>query len=747
MKLLRQALATGLVGGAAWGALEAALGLAQHLLPPLLEYGLAPPLAAADALSVLVLAAVDYALVVTLFTLAAAPLAARLGAWNERQLAAPRALVAGAVFVNLYWWTKPWWASSWGLPFHHPVRLAQAAGWALLAAGVAWVTVREPRHPAPWKGRLALLLLALAAAGLLAELGAPSRSSAMGAAGEGGFLSRLAERIGRVPPEERVADVLGWGSAGLLLAWAALRPGLWSVPRPRTLATVLALLVLGGGAAWLREERLAAASGRPPPPAGAPNVLLVVNDALRADHLGCYGNRRDPPVSPRTDALAAEGVLFERAVTQAPYTWTSFGSFLTGKYPRHHGLLNMLPNQRLDPRTNRTVAQALAEAGWITGAFMTGTLSNNSGLLEGFDTYFEAMVGHDPVNRASKWSILRSRLLLRRLRNKARQALDPRLVNTMALDWIGEQAQRPFFAMVHYYATHTPYDPPEPYDRLYDPDYAGVFHPFTQSHGVAILRARREQPAREVFGERDRVHLEALYDGGVAFQDEMLGALLDRLEETGVAERTLVIVTSDHGEELHDHGVFEHDWMFNTNLLVPLVLRLPGRAHAGTRVSWPVELLDLPPTILDLAGLPGALATPEDPRAAAVQGRSLLPDCAGTPPPAPERWAFSENNRYVAMQDERCKIVWNRFDPGAVPRVFDLQSDPREHAPLSPGEAPAPCTGLLERLLAWDATMPSLAELATFAEDPDLKRRLEQLGYTGPNETTEESLLEEDPGR
>jgi arylsulfatase A-like enzyme len=744
LKLLRQALATGLVGGAAWGALEAGLGLAQDSLPPLLERGLLLPTSAVDALSVCVLAAAGDALVGALFTLLAAPVIALACAWDERQLAAPRALVTGAVFVNLYWWTKPWWAFSWGLPFHHPARLVQSVGWLAVAAGLAWVTVRDARRPVPWRRLVASGLLGLGVLVGVLDLVVAVRAAGVESAGLGPW-ERLVARLDHVPVEERLRTLLGWGGAGALLALAVLRAGWWSVPRKGTLAVVLVVLVAGGGAAFLNDRRLTEVAGRPAPAGRPPNVLLVINDALRADRLGCYGNRRDPPVSPRTDALAAEGVVFEHAVTQAPFTWTSFGSFLTGKYPRHHGLLNMLPNQRLDPKSNRTVAAALADAGYVTGAFMTGTLSNNSGLLAGFDTYFEAIVGHDPVSRASKWSIVRSDLLLRRLRNKLRQALDPRLVNTMALDWIGAHADRPFFAMVHYYATHTPYDPPAPYDRLYDPDYDGPFHPFTQSHGVAVLRALKEQPPRTIFTPRDLQHLEALYDGGVAFQDEMLGALLDRLDALGVGDDTLVIVTSDHGEELFDHGVFEHDWMFNTNLIVPLVVRLPGNAHAGTRVTWPVELIDLPPTILAAAGH-GTLATPEDPQAADVSGRSLLPDCAGEPPPPAELFAFSENNRYAAVQDAHGKLIWNRFDPEKHPRVFDLRADPHEQAQLSPEAAEAACPGLLERLLAWDAAMPPLELLQTFPQDAALDERLRQLGYTGANETLEEALPAGGPG-
>jgi len=222
----------------------------------------------------------------------------------------------------------------------------------------------------------------------------------------------------------------------------------------------------------------------------------------------------------------------------------------------------------------------------------------------------------------------------------------------------------------------------------------------------------------------------------VAFADEMVGALLDRLDRLGIADNTLVIVTADHGEELFDHGVFEHDWMFNTNLLVPLVMRLPGGACAGTRVDCPVELIDLPSTILAVTGH-GSLATPEDPGASAVAGRSLLPDCHGTHPSEDQRWVFSENNRYIAMQDGRSKIIVNRVETDLPPRVFDLRADPHEMAPLHDD---ALTRDLLARLAAWNLTQPSLERSQHYEDDPEMQRRLTQTGYLGPNENEEESL-------
>lgn len=662
MSVVRQALASGLVLGALWGAIEALAVLFLPWQARCVDMRRVVPFDLVQAGAAALLAACRYVPPVLLATLLLAPvmtLLERRRPADQPSLAGPRSALALVVFAHLYWWTKPLWAFSWGLPFHHPKRLLLSAAWAALAAGVALLLVR---------------------------------------------------------------------------------PGRFGAPGPRTVKLTLLVLVLGGAWAGLRERQLvggepAAWQGERPP-----NVLLVVVDALRADRLGTYGYERTPPVSPRVDALAAEGVVFENTIVQAPFTWTSFGSMLTGKYPRRHGLIKMSPDQRLDPKSNRTLARALDEAGYATGAFLTGTLSNNSGLLDGFDTYFETIVGHEPVNRHSKWSVVRSRLLLSVLWNKLRQALDERLVNTEALSWISAHAGEPFFALVHYYSTHTPYDPPAPWDQLYDPGYEGRWHPFLQSHGVWIMKQQQngvcELDGQTVWqcGHFDPVadvkHVNALYDGGVAFADDMFGDLLDLLEAKGIADNTLVIFTSDHGEELFDHGIFEHDWMFNTNLQIPLVMRFPQRRFAGARVSWPVEEIDIPSTVLEVTGV-GTLDEPDGGPRSGPDGRSLLPDAAGTAPPEAELWAASENVRYLALQDGKRKIISNRFVPGSL-RVFDLVADPGEHHPLDLTD-PAHrivLRELLTQLEAYDASQPAVSELKAGTISVETARQLASLGYT-----------------
>lgn len=546
-------------------------------------------------------------------------------------------------------------------------------------------------------------------------------------------------------------------AVALLFGWALSREGRGlRAPRRGAGLLALALLALGGGWAWQREASLRAPVLEAPP-AGSPNVVFIVVDALRADRLGVYGHEREPAISPRVDALAAQGVVFDKAWAQAPFTWTSFGSFLTGKYPREHGLIKMSPDLALDPQRNRTVALALQEAGYATGAFMTGTLSNSSGLLHGFDTYFETNVGHEAVHRRSKWSVVRSRMLLFIFWNKLRQALDPEIVNTEAERWIRAHAERPFFALIHYYSTHTPFAPLDEH-RVYADGPESPWSVWEQSWATEFQKSQKEGACR-VGGcgkppwtcghfdpERDVPRIRALYDGGVHWADAMTGEILDLLDELDLADDTLVVFSSDHGEELYDHAVFEHDWMFETNLHVPLVMRLPGREHAGTRVSWPVEMIDIPATILAVTGV-GRLEEgggANEPRPLPM--RSLLPDMAGVEPTAAERIMIAENVRYLAVSDGKLKLVANRFageerftrSDGA--RLFDHATDPDELHPLWPDDAgfAVASAGLREALEAHDARMPRAVfrsgKVASEDERANIKA-LVALGYLGVDDS------------
>jgi arylsulfatase len=530
----------------------------------------------------------------------------------------------------------------------------------------------------------------------------------------------------------RLAATAVFAAVAFLLALVIVK-AVWrkETVRPTAPLVFLLLALTGSAVFFVREDSIAL--GPPPPDDGKKrlNVVLIVPDALRADHLGCYGYEAyERPVSPFIDGLAEEAVVFEKAVTQAPYTWTSFGSFLTGKFPRKHGLIKMDPTQRLDLQDNVTMAEIMSDDGYLCGAFMMGAISIGNGLLQGFDIYFEAVIGHDPASVHSKWSIFRSDLTLMHLYNKLKQARDPALVNTLAREFIKEHRDRPFFLMVHYFATHTPYDPPEPYKSMYDPDYEGKFDIFTQKHNFAVMDGRLEM------SDRDLQRIRALYDGGVTFTDQMVSELYATLEEEGLLDDTLLILTSDHGEELYDHMVFEHDWMYNTNLRVPLIIRFPGAAHGGTRVSTPVGLIDLLPTVMDVAGVGASDEVKKE-----IDGRSLRGLLDGSSAYASGTvYQFDENNRYLAVEDGKFKLIRYRWPDKEEPdRLFDLVADPYETANVK-DRFPREYERLARVLEEHDASMPT--NMKTYEEDPELYKRLFELGYIQGNSPLLEGEIE-----
>lgn len=500
-----------------------------------------------------------------------------------------------------------------------------------------------------------------------------------------------------------------------------------------------------------------------------PNVLIFVVDALRSDVLGCYGDERVQ--TPVLDDLASRGVLFENAFVQAPFTWSSFGSILTGKYPRRHGLVKMAPGVRMVPNITlpwhlKSAAREPADAGpalqhgdFHGATFMTGTLSHGSGLLRGFDTYFEAMVGHDLVDVDSAWSVFRSELLLSLVRTKLVQRIDKAPVATEAVKWFKRNGHKRFVSMVHYYSTHTPYDPPARFRDLYvDPDYDGPIQAFYAKHRQAIESGVEPTAA-------DEAQIRNLYYAGVTQADAMIGQVLDELERQGVLDDTLVIVTSDHGEELGDHGLWEHNFMYQTNLRVPLIMALPGHLPADRRVPALVETVDLVPTICDLMGLavPFEPNEPGDdgPERGRVDGVSLLPLIAGEVASVKE-FSFAENGTHVSIQDREWKLTvsakalapeaWEgAVAAGERPaQVYHLATDPDEHLDLF-DQRPEQVVRLMDALRAWDATMPiprnDMIESARDIENA--AHLLEALGYAdgvGHGVDEEDSADEESEG-
>jgi arylsulfatase A-like enzyme len=559
--------------------------------------------------------------------------------------------------------------------------------------------------------------------------------------------------------------------AALVTVRIALR-----LPRRAVFGTTLGVVAVGVG--WMvSEARGAHATGEVSERnRELPNVLFVLVDALRADRLGAYGY--GAAHTPHIDALANEGIVFEHAFVQAPYTWTSFGSFFTGKYPRRHGLVKMAPGTTLPDNVTiashydaarlvaRDTAQlaangtALAPEDVATGAFLTGALSHGSGLARGFDDICELMRGNALVRTHDRWSQFRAWTAFGAVATKLRTRFTPDLHLDTARRWLADHADRRFFAFVHLYSTHTPYDPPDEFRKLYvDPEYEGPITLFDAEHRRAIERGEYTPNVE------DRRQIDALYMGGVSKADHDIGVLVDLLRERGVLDRTLVIVTSDHGEDLGEGGRWEHNHMYRSNLHVPLVMRLPEGASSGAprgvRVTQHVESIDVFPTVLDVLGLEApAVRSEQD----LLDGASLLPLVRG------ERtdwrpYTFAEDSSLISISDEDEMLVLDRYavkddgwrvaleeDLGTV-RYHDFASDPLQRRDLfqllvrTPDADPEQRAKVLTRveelraaLLAWNATLPIDVE-AVVRSDRDVETEtnqaqlardrelLEKLGY------------------
>jgi arylsulfatase A-like enzyme len=468
------------------------------------------------------------------------------------------------------------------------------------------------------------------------------------------------------------------------------RPGARSRARLRALAGLsIASSLLGG----------LACGGRPERPGG---VVLFVIDTLRADRLSCYGNPR--PTSPEIDRLAARGVLFERAVTGATWTLPSFVAILSGRIPTQADFARTL---------ERSLVERLEEAGFATAAFTEGGFASREFRLDrGFDYWWEEY-GIAPGAKAARGG-----------EPVANAASHPGIELTFASAerWLREHAAERFFLLVHTYEVHTPY---RRRDFAADLD-RGVLGPTFEIADTA--RIRRGELS---LGPTELAYVEALYDGGVAAADRHVGQLLRVLAEVGRADDTLVVLTSDHGEDLgrrsparpgtHGHSLYDDE------LRVPLVLYDPTDRVPARRIATLVRTVDVLPTVLDRVGVP----IPAD-----LDGRSLVPILRGEE--TTHRTAYSEipRSRFVrkaSLLEYPHKLIVNvppREAEEPAFELYDLEADPAEasdRTALDPERAERMRAELESRRAARDRD--GRADFDRPTQNEALTERLRALGY------------------
>jgi arylsulfatase A-like enzyme len=491
---------------------------------------------------------------------------------------------------------------------------------------------------------------------------------------------------------------------GVVVAWRLARwLGGSEKPLGRLGLATLAVCIVVPAIALLGISIAGAPPGAPASE-GKPSILLISIDALRADHLGCYGYPRN--TTPVADRLAEEGVRFEQAFCPVPSTGPSHATMLTGLRPETHRLRR---NGHCLSDSVVTLAEILSKAGYSTGGFTTNVLLDDRfGFTQGFDTYVES--GHVEKLRPVTWSLLVQTLAAKEIIDKlvAQYSGGEDQTILSAAKWLRENYDKPFFLFLHLIDPHDPYQPLEPYRSKFPGETEGL----AKSLWVELGRDP-ETLGRQI----------SLYDGEVAAADAKLGRLLQVLKDRAVKDRTLIVYTADHGENMGDHEpFFRHADVYDSSIRVPLILRFPGVLEAGRTVREVVENSAIFPTILSLAGH----EIPEG-----LEGEDLVPLIRGGRERT-GRFALSNSGRNWALRTHFWKIRID-FKDGSR-RLYDLVNDPDEaedlfEAELEIGEEMEAL--LLAEIQRLEGGLPGAEDEESPFEGLDhrTRERLKALGY------------------
>ena len=424
-----------------------------------------------------------------------------------------------------------------------------------------------------------------------------------------------------------------------------------------------------------------------------PNILLIAVETLRADHVHTYGYSRD--TTPQMDHFAENAFRFTNLVSTSSWTMPSHMSMLTGLYPGVHQTTDI--SLKLDDNIP-TLAGVLKNNGYYTAGFVSNhLLESHFGFGKGFDCYDDFTM--NLAARGETEELVRT---------------SPPL-NEAVLTWLRTNYNKRFFLFVHYFDPHYAYNPPPPYDTLFDPGYKG------NVDGCHI------ETLKPNISRKNLNHVISLYDGEIRYTDEYIGALLKELETLGINEKTLIVLIGDHGEEFFEHGGTRHgETLYNEAIRVPLIIKLPG-SHKPAVINTLASDVDLMPTICDYLKVsppPG------------LQGKSLLPAMNGT---AGEERSYVFSELTVAYTHVTKAIVSRDYkfichlDTGTR-ELYDLAHDPGEKRNLVKTEQQKAAElerELMNFVVSCTRQVSALGSTGnnTVVHDEETKKKLKSLGY------------------
>ncbi len=478
---------------------------------------------------------------------------------------------------------------------------------------------------------------------------------------------------------------LHWLAALVIALGVAVQLSRWLGGAPTWFLRVIPIsgvlvMLLGLAAALLpryraRESAERAAAAQPAARSGAPNVLVILLDTVRAMSLSLYGYERE--TSPRMAHWAAEGVTFERTIAPAPWTLPSHASLFTGRWPHELGL-DWHVGLAAGPAT---LAERFGAAGYRTAGFVGNTTycSPESGLDRGFAHWEAYPLSPSMVLKSTALGrLLGGSALFQRLTG-VEQPLARRHAPDISgglLRWLDRPSPRPYFAFLNYFDAHAPYLPPA--------GWSGRFGPENQRRTLDL------EPGWPYTRAEVESHHNA-YDASVAYLDEQIGQLLDSLDRRGQLQNTIVVITADHGEEFREHGFMDHgNTLYRPSVQVPLIIRYAGHLPAGIRVDVPVSLRNVGATLMELAGMPDSgfpgrslsrtWAAPESLSAAAPD--TILSEVNFTPG-LPDNYPVS-HGRLTSLVESGLRYIRNAEGPA---ELYDFDGDAAERHDLAPAES------------------------------------------------------------